>query len=104
MMHPDVSLRCHLKEAYILIEKKPKSKLHQTLVRPKTFLDLRPLLCFSYRVVMTMTDPVVNSVELQDLRPYTIYHLDVRNRLDRQLISTLNFSTASKPVTIQHCQ
>ena len=57
------------------------------------------LLFFSYKVVMTLNDPVGNSVELRDLKPFTIYNLDVRARSDKLIFGTLNFSTASKFLT-----
>ena len=49
---------------------------------------------------MTLNDPVGNSVELRDLKPFTIYNLDVRARTDKLIFGTLNFSTASKFQTL----
>lgn len=52
----------------------------------------------NYKVVISLSDPVENFVHLQDLRPYTHYHLIVRSRNaitgEAQLHVTLNFSTS----------
>jgi len=55
---------------------------------------------FSYKVVMSIFHPVGNNVELRDLRPFTVYHLEVWNRLKRNLIGSVDFSTASKLIKI----
>ncbi len=60
------------------------------------FLYHKMLSFFSYKVVVGLIDPVGNSVELHDLKPYTYYQLDLRGRRDRVLFARLNFSTASK--------
>ena len=69
------------------------------------------LLICSYKVVVGLVDPVGNTVELHDLKPYTYYQLDLRDRkkLDKDkqkplLYASVNFSTAgqnlcSKPHT-----
>ena len=58
---------------------------------------------------MTVSDPVSNSVQLTDLRPFTLYNLSLRTRkgieddegergggATSSVVTTLNFSTAGK--------
>lgn len=45
---------------------------------------------------MSIFHPVGHSVELRDLRPFTVYHLEVWSRIERTLIGSVDFSTASK--------
>ena len=54
------------------------------------------LLPFSYKVVIGLIDPVGNSVELHDLKPYTYYQLDLRDRTKKILFARVSFSTAGK--------
>ena len=51
---------------------------------------------FSYKVVIGLIDPVGNSVELHDLKPYTYYQLDLRDRTKKILFARISFSTAGK--------
>ena len=53
-------------------------------------------LFFSYKVVIGLIDPVGNSVELHDLKPYTYYQLDLRDRTKKILFARISFSTAGK--------
>ena len=48
----------------------------------------------SYKVVIGLVDPVGNTVELHDLKPYTYYQLDLRERHGQSLYASVNFSTA----------
>ena len=52
------------------------------------------LLFSSYKVVIGLVDPVGNTVELHDLKPYTYYQLDLRERHGQSLYASVNFSTA----------
>ena len=51
---------------------------------------------FSYKVVIGLIDPVGNSVELHDLKAYTYYQLDLRDRTKKILFARISFSTAGK--------
>ena len=51
---------------------------------------------FSYKVVVGLVDPVGNTVELHDLKPYTYYQLDLRDRNGQKLYASVNFSTAGQ--------
>ena len=59
----------------------------------KTFLHF---IFFSYKVVVGLVDPVGNTVELHDLKPYTYYQLDLRDRNGQKLYASVNFSTAGQ--------
>ena len=48
----------------------------------------------NYKVVIGLVDPVGNTVELHDLKPYTYYQLDLRERHGQTLYASVNFSTA----------
>ena len=48
-----------------------------------------------------LIDPVGNSVELHDLKPYTYYQLDLRDRSRKKLFARVNFSTAGNIQCIQ---
>ena len=48
----------------------------------------------NYKVVIGLVDPVGNTVELHDLKPYTFYQLDLRERHGQTLYASVNFSTA----------
>jgi len=48
----------------------------------------------NYKVVVGLVDPVGNTVELHDLKPYTYYQLDLRDRNGQKLYASVNFSTA----------
>ena len=44
-----------------------------------------------------VSDPVGNSLELNDLKPYTVYHLDIRSRFgNKEKMASIKFSTAGK--------
>ena len=51
------------------------------------------LFIFSYKVVVGLVDPVGNTVELHDLKPYTYYQLDLRDRNGQKLYASVNFSS-----------
>ena len=54
---------------------------------------------FSYKVVIGVSDPVGNELELHDLKPYTKYHLDLRSRFgNKENWGSVDFSTASKTI------
>ena len=76
------------------------------LARPSNLLAFHPFIFqfhnFSYKVVISLSDPVENVVHLCDLRPYSQYHLLLRvksnNDLEAspRLYASLNFSTSGK--------
>ena len=47
-------------------------------------------------MVVGLVDPVGNTVELHDLKPYTYYQLDLRDRDGQKLYASVNFSTAGQ--------
>ena len=47
-------------------------------------------------MVVGLVDPVGNTVELHDLKPYTYYQLDLRDRNGQKLYASVNFSTAGQ--------
>ncbi len=56
---------------------------------------------YSYKVVMSLSDPVGDSVQLTDLRPYTVYQLSVRAKDEftqgnTVVVANMNFSTAGR--------
>ena len=56
-----------------------------------------PISLFRYKVVIGVSDPVGNELELHDLKPYTRYHLDLRSRFgNKENWGSVDFSTASK--------
>ena len=52
---------------------------------------------FSYKIVIGVSDPVGNELELRDLKPYTNYQLEVRSRFgNKENWGSVEFSTGSK--------
>ena len=60
------------------------------------------LFIFSYKVVVGLVDPVGNTVELHDLKPYTYYQLDLRDRNGQKLYASVNFSTAGQKLMLKN--
>ena len=64
---------------------------YSSLTTLKTFHN------FSYKIVIGVSDPVGNELELRDLKPYTRYHLDLRSRFgNKENWGSIDFSTAGK--------
>ena len=68
----------------------------------KTVLIMVILFIFSYKVVVGLVDPVGNTVELHDLKPYTYYQLDLRDRNGQKLYASVNFSTAGQKLMLKN--
>ena len=76
--------------------KNPSPQIRILVPLADSFFKSKLFLIFSYKVVVGLVDPVGNTVELHDLKPYTYYQLDLRDRNGQKLYASVNFSTAGQ--------